>query len=157
MGKKGKNSVKHRYKGLYYGRNGKGDYVVLPLGVSDLDSPSAFPVKPGFSGSSDDEKMKKWAREHIDFLTTLEEGYEHIAGNVFRESSGDKGPDGTVQSGAYPKVSWWVKIDNGVIYIADARISSNGVFYLRPQPQEWKKATQKQVRLLNHLTVMKVI
>ncbi len=157
MRKTGKTSVKHRYKGLYYGRNGKGDYVVLPLGVSDLDSPSAFPVEPAFSGTTDDEKMKKRAMEHIDFLTTLEEGYEHIAGNIFRESSGDKGTDGAVQSGAYPRVSWWVKVNNGVVYIADARISSDGVFYLRPQPQEWKKATQEQIRLLNRLTVMKVI
>jgi hypothetical protein len=97
---------------------------------------------------SETEKEKK-AKEHIDFITTLEDGYEHIAGNggIKRESTGDE----------IPNVSWWVKIEDGIIYIADTKIAPDGLSYMRPKNEEWMVATKDQIQLLKQLPLMKII
>jgi hypothetical protein len=144
------------YKGLCYGENQNGDYVVLPHGVNDIDSPHAFHIASLNCKMTDAEKEKK-AKKHIDFITTLEEGYEHIAGNAFHENTGNGGLQKPASTGAIPKVSWWVKIENGNIYIADTIVAPDGLSYLRPKHEEWMKATQKQIQLLNQLPLTKVI
>jgi hypothetical protein len=144
------------YKGLCYGENQNGDYVVLPHGVIDIDSPHALPIASPNCKMTDTEKEKK-AKEHIDFITSLEEGYEHIAGNVFQENTGNERIQKSATTGAVPQVSWWVKIENGIIYIADTIVAPDGLSYLRPKNEEWMIATQKQIQLLNQLPLMKVI
>jgi hypothetical protein len=144
------------YKGLCYGENQNGDYVVLPHGVNDIDSPHALHIASPNNKMTDAEKEKK-AKKHIDFITTLEEGYEHIAGNVFHENTDNEEIQKPATTGAIPKVSWWVKIVNGIIYIADTMVTPDGLSYLRPKHEEWKIATQEQIKLLNQLPLMKVI
>lgn len=144
------------HKGLYYGENQNGDYVVLPHGVNDIESPHALQIASPNCEMTDAEKEKK-AKEHIDFITTLEKGYEHIAGNVFHESTGNEGLQEPEPTSAIPKVSWWVKIVNGTIFIADTIVAPDGLSYLRPKHEEWMIATKEQIQLVNQLPLMKVI
>ncbi len=136
------------YKGLCYGMNRNGDYVVLPHGVRDIDSPHTIHIAAPSNRLTDKQKELK-AKEHIDFITTLEEGYEHIAGHDGLQ------PERT--SREIPETSWWAKIENGVVYIAETKIAPDGLSYLRPGKKEWKTATREQIQRLSQLPLMKII
>ncbi len=144
MVKKDPENKVQQYKGLFYGQNGKGDYVVLPFNENDVNSPSAFPVVPAFCQIETEEKEKR-AREHIDFITTVDEGGYYIAENVSTKGT---------ELGNGPKVSWWVCVRNRAFFIAD---TSGEKIYPRPREHEWKKATAEQVGLLKKISLVRVV
>lgn len=144
------------YKGFSYGENSKGEFVVLPHAIEDIDSPHSIHIAPAECKMTGKEKVGK-AKEYIDFLTTLEEGYEHIAGHAFHESDSKKSFELSPVSRSNPNELWWVKVESGITYISNAKVAPDGLAYPRPQNHEWQVASHEQIQRLNQLPLMKII